>query len=218
MRAVLLIALASAGCLRATEFKCTDSAQCSATGAVCEPDGYCSFTDSDCASGRRYGEFAGSLSNQCVGGMTGDGGTDGMGDGGGSACPAAYTTLPNAGTHKYSKIGNAQAWATQRSRCAADATSSGKMVYLAIPDDMAEIQAIVTLSAGTNTWVGLNDMATEGTFKTEKATDATFLPWLPPNEPTESGPGEDCVSALQSGQIQTDRCTELFLAVCECEP
>lgn len=217
MRAVLLLAIASAGCLRSTEFKCTDNSQCSTTGAVCEADGYCSFTDSSCASGRRYGEFAGAQSNQCVGSM-GDGGmgSDG-GDGGGGGCPAAYMTLPNAGTHKYSKIGNLQNWMTQRGRCAADATSSGKMVYLAIPDDAAEIQAIVTFAAAANTWVGLNDMAMDMTFVTEKGTTATFLPWLT-GEPTEAGPGEDCVSALPSGQIQTDRCSEVFVAVCECEP
>jgi hypothetical protein len=35
------------------------------TGGICEPSQYCSFPG-DCPSGRRYGQYAGDLSNQCV--------------------------------------------------------------------------------------------------------------------------------------------------------
>jgi hypothetical protein len=41
---------------------------------MCETTGYCSFDDSSCASGRRYGELGGPFSNQCVG--FDDGGTE----------------------------------------------------------------------------------------------------------------------------------------------
>ena len=47
-------------------FACDQSAQCS-PGGTCEPNGLCSFPDTRCASGQRYGEASGSLSGVCVG-------------------------------------------------------------------------------------------------------------------------------------------------------
>jgi hypothetical protein len=44
---------------------CTIGEQCGA-GGTCEYDGHCSFFDSSCPSGRRWGEHAGSSSNFCV--------------------------------------------------------------------------------------------------------------------------------------------------------
>lgn|GEM_PF-2444975 len=46
-------------------FLCSDSASCADDG-TCEPTGFCSFPDDGCASGRRYGEHSGTLSQQCV--------------------------------------------------------------------------------------------------------------------------------------------------------
>jgi hypothetical protein len=51
--------------LKLPVFSCDDTAQCGASG-VCEPNGLCSFVDEDCASGRRFGEHQGELSNTCV--------------------------------------------------------------------------------------------------------------------------------------------------------
>ena len=47
-------------------FACTDNAQCD-PGGTCS-GGFCAFADSGCASGLKYGDLAGSLSNTCVGG------------------------------------------------------------------------------------------------------------------------------------------------------
>jgi hypothetical protein len=220
MRAlVALVMIASmAGCLRTTEFRCTTDTDCSASDGVCEPTGYCSFGDTSCAMGRRYGEFSGSYSKQCVGDqMMVDGGTDGSGsgDGGGGGCPSTYATLPNAGTHVYKLTANATLWSTQRDRCAADGA------YLAIPDNTAELQAVTTAAAAQRTWIGISDTATEGTFVTVKNTPATFLPWStsPVMEPDDAMGGQDCVSALMAMPlIQTDKCSDTLPAVCECEP
>lgn len=46
-------------------FHCATSDQCA--GGTCEPEGFCSFPDPDCASGRRFGELGGSLAGVCVG-------------------------------------------------------------------------------------------------------------------------------------------------------
>lgn len=50
-------------------FLCTQTEQCSLRGVqgFCESNGSCSFPDSECASGRRYGEYTPrTLANQCV--------------------------------------------------------------------------------------------------------------------------------------------------------
>jgi cysteine-rich repeat protein len=76
MRCFVLLALL-AGCVTpASSFVCGSDADCS--GGRCEPDtNFCSFLDTDCTSGHRYGDAAGSLSGQCV-----DGGIAGVcGDG-----------------------------------------------------------------------------------------------------------------------------------------
>ena len=40
---------------------------------TCEPNGFCSFPDTDCPSGSRYGEHAGAgLANTCVEPVTAD--------------------------------------------------------------------------------------------------------------------------------------------------
>lgn len=64
----LLWLTALSGC-NSEFFACSDDAGCGGTtpGGVCEPSGFCSFPDDDCASGRRYGAHAGAgLGSTCV--------------------------------------------------------------------------------------------------------------------------------------------------------
>src|SRR5688572_27531921 len=89
----LLLALllgSAAACVKPRAFSCTDSAECGA-GGQCEPVGFCSFADTACAGGRRYGDLAGGgLGGVCVGeepdaGVLPDGSAiidAGLGDGG----------------------------------------------------------------------------------------------------------------------------------------
>ncbi|HWB73751.1 MAG TPA: LamG domain-containing protein [Nannocystaceae bacterium] len=55
-------------CMRNQTFVCDNDAQCVAGNGVgqCEADRHCSYPDADCESGRRYGEWAGERSGQCV--------------------------------------------------------------------------------------------------------------------------------------------------------
>lgn len=74
-------------------FQCQVDADCAGAGGMCEAIGYCSFPDSACASGQKYGEHSGSLSNECVV----DGGTETSPGSGGTSGPAG-TTSPSGTT------------------------------------------------------------------------------------------------------------------------
>jgi hypothetical protein len=51
-----------------SEFRCRESSECGTADmpGFCEINGYCSFTDPGCESGRRYGELSGDLAYTCV--------------------------------------------------------------------------------------------------------------------------------------------------------
>ena len=72
--AVACVALAAAcSPFGGGEFVCMQDDQCQGGpgGGMCEADGRCSFPDPACSTGRRYGGFAGTKSNTCVGGGSG---------------------------------------------------------------------------------------------------------------------------------------------------
>ncbi len=59
------------GCVGNAPFVCIEDRSCG-SGGLCEPGGLCSFADSECHSGRRYGEHTtGEVAGQCVGDSTG---------------------------------------------------------------------------------------------------------------------------------------------------
>lgn len=68
---LLLLPLLLAGCSEVRPFRCQVTDQCGSDGQ-CEPEGYCSFVDPACGSGRRFGEQSpGALANLCVGATAG---------------------------------------------------------------------------------------------------------------------------------------------------
>ncbi len=58
--------LAESACVSSSGFQCSTDVQCGAVGK-CEVTGFCSFADTGCGMGRRYGEHGGGFSNMCVG-------------------------------------------------------------------------------------------------------------------------------------------------------
>jgi len=211
MRALLALAAATfaGGCLRDTQFHCTTDADCTlaaAEGGRCEGNGFCSFPDTNCVTGRHYGQHSGSLSDFCVG--QGDGGFEGNAN-----CSPAFQPLPGTSGHLYQLIATASDFMTQRGTCAVQ----GPGAYLAIPDDASELQSIMTFSAVTEIWVGLTDEVVEGSFLTVRGDLPLFLPFVP-GQPDDAPPGEDCIGALSSGQFEDLNCVDSLPAVCECEP
>jgi len=241
MRALIAFALvASTGCLKPAAFQCASDSDCTRGGeqGACEAVGRCSFPDTTCTSGWRFGDLSGSFANQCVGGQGADGGVhdaavdSGTGADGGvhdaavdsgagadapladapPGCPTGYAALPGVtSTHRYRVLG-AAGWTNQRAICGAEPANA----YLAIPDDATELQALVTLAAA-DFWVGISDAANEGMYITVHGTSAPFLPWSV-GEPDNSG-NQDCIRALAAtAQLETTTCGAVAIAICECEP
>jgi hypothetical protein len=220
MRFVVVIAALLGGCLRSTEFHCIDSTQCG--GGTCQSVGFCSFSDSGCASGQRFGESAGTYAGQCTDGGGGDdAGVDAMDDAAIDApidmmpaCPATYAAVTGGPANRvYRLINTPAAWDAQRTACADD----GANAYLAIPDDAAELMAINTLvPSGNDWWIGVGDAANEGTYVNVKGVTQTFLPW-DMNQPNNIN-NADCVEVHQNNRTWNDTtCSTPSRALCECE-
>lgn len=109
--ALLLTALLASGCGAAT-FACDGDASCG-EGGRCEANGYCSFVDDGCASGRRFGEHApASIAGACV---EQDAGTEG---------PGSTTTSSGDGVGSSSAAGSSGDAETSTITATAEATSS----------------------------------------------------------------------------------------------
>lgn len=234
MRALLLLAWFAAGCVRAAGFACETDAECTRGGnlGTCEAIGRCSFPDPSCPTGRRFAEHAGDVSEQCVGtSSVPDAGTDAalvdaaapidasLVDAAPDAppdaatgCPAGYQPLPGIATHYYKRVAIAAGWTNQRAICGNEPAN----VYLAIPNDDAELLALVAL-AGEPFWIGISDAAEEGDYMTVLGAPATFVPWAQ-SEPDNNG-NQDCVRARdQTGRFETELCGVPSIAICECQP
>lgn len=212
--ALLLLALACAGCLRSSSFACAEDSQCTGSpGGTCQAVGFCSFADESCPGGQRYGDHSGPYAGQCVDGGGGgeDAGIDAPGDAFLGDCPATYAPLAGAGPHVYRAITIDASWAAQRTACTAD---GGYLVELG---DAAEFAAVVPLLGTTEPWFGVTDQQTEGQYVTGRGAPATFLPW-DDGEPNNSPTPGDCIRGKPNATYGDDRCATLRPAVCECEP
>ena len=92
---------ATAACNVSGVFVCTTDAQCTNGGSAgqCQADGYCSFADSDCPSGQRYGSVAAAdLAKTCVEVTAGasSSGSDSQDDA--TASSSVTATDPSAGS------------------------------------------------------------------------------------------------------------------------
>ncbi len=212
VRCALVLALSSVGCLRGGEFKCATSADCVRNGiaGTCESNSFCSFPDDTCESGNRFGDLSGGSTNQCV--APTDGPIPPLEGGGG--CPATYMMVGTQ-AHQYRKIANGQ-WQGSVDACTVDGTN----VHMWIPDDQTELDEVAAFGGGSGIWIGISDIATEGTFVTVTgAPQPAFLPFAN-GEPDDGGPAgeEDCLRLNASRDAEDRSCTTNNIVVCECEP
>jgi len=225
MRSLLLfLAIASsAGCLRSTNFQCANDGECGA-GGKCEGDKFCSFADSACAGGRRYGDNSGPNSGDCVGGGGPDMDNTGQEMMGGEpppmGCGANFVTLASSGPrgHKYLVINTTGTWQVQRDAC------SAMNSWLAFPDGanatdaQMELVAVNTAVGGNGLgWMGVNDILQEGQYRTSLNTATSAVTNMLMNVGGGGSNGKDCLASNAADMTDED-CDTLRKAVCECMP
>jgi len=101
-------------------------------------------------------------------------------------------------------------WVNARTICAAEGAT------LAVPDTGYETLAIATIGSNagfTETWVGLSDLETEGTWITVLGQPATHLPWAA-SEP-DGGTVANCARLTESSVLLDDDCMDKFGFTCE---
>ena len=212
MRAALAIGIAcaalaaSAGCLRQATFRCEADTDCGS--GTCEAVGYCSFDDTGCPDGRRYGELSGPIAGQCVTSEV-DAGVDAPIDAPLDApmCPTDYVVM---GTSSYRLVTTLTGWAAAQADCADD----GFGTHLAVAADVGEIALVDTISTASRTWLGITDVKVPATWR-----------WVTgavgPIVPDSITPG-DCgyyFDATGGGTalVQNRTCTSLYAYLCECD-
>jgi alpha-tubulin suppressor-like RCC1 family protein len=143
LRWLLALTLCACSPLQAA-FQCRTHEQCvDAVAGTCEPSGFCSFPDGDCASGRRYGQLAGDdLGGRCVDGGGVDGGFDGGGDGGdgGVTYNGCAQSLAGGGAHACAVIsgGVVECWG----RGASGQLGSGALADQPLPSAVLDSRAV----------------------------------------------------------------------------
>lgn len=81
--------------------------------------------------------------------------------------------------------------------------------------DVAQ-NALVNAVQRDVSWIGLDDRNTEGTFLWNDATPFDYTQWMPPAEPNDAPPGEDCVVMfLENGNWNDIACLTTNQYVCE---
>lgn len=138
-----------------------------------------------------------------------------------AACPADYTTT-NGGTSLYRLVATPLPFADAAKDCADDETPGlTGHTHLAVLSDVNELMFLYTL--GGNRWVGLSDLATQGTWRwvtAEAAMDASagdvqlWAPTEPNNLMTEK-----CVhfDSQHPNLVNNVICTETHTYACECD-
>ncbi|MEM6293955.1 MAG: hypothetical protein AAGA54_21945 [Myxococcota bacterium] len=157
VRVAALVLLSCSGCSASEDFRCVENSECSDDGraGMCQPTGYCSFPDEDCASGQRYGDLAAEgLGGKCVPADTADGSssgvepsatTSGMGTTSGTSnVPETSTGSSSSADVSGSTGGVTGAETTSSSTDASDSTSTGADDMVLTVDELMPGDLVIT--------------------------------------------------------------------------
>jgi hypothetical protein len=123
--------------------------------------------------------------------------------------PAGYTQV--AGPNGYYRVISAGAsWTNAQAACKAHVPGSTHLIVLSTA---AEVTYAAS-QAGTQAWIGLSDIATEGQFVTVTA-ETGQTPWSA-GEPNNAG-NEDCAIVKSNGQLDDRPCGTGYRYICECD-
>ncbi|XP_069836807.1 mannose-binding protein C-like [Dendropsophus ebraccatus] len=85
--------------------------------------------------------------------------------------------------------------------------------HIASPQNAEENQAVAQIVHNNNAFLGINDLETEGVFKSPNGQKITYSNWNP-KEPNQHG-NEDCVEILSGGKWNDVPCDLKRLLICE---
>lgn len=88
--------------------------------------------------------------------------------------------------------------------------------HLVTLSNASERSFVRTIARGSTVWIGLDDRASEGTFRWVNGEPLDEVAWSA-GEPNNSGGDEDCTQALPNDQWNDLACTALLPFVCERE-
>ena len=135
-----------------------------------------------------------------------------------NACPTSYQIIPFSGTYRF--VTASAPWGIAASDCADDAVpNSSKHTHLAVITANMEYSALASMVT-TDNWIGLSDLATEGTLIWVTAESTTYppasgSPW-DINEPKNQA-SVDCVRLAVSGLFSMNDCSNSRRYICECD-
>ena len=126
-----------------------------------------------------------------------------------------YATEDPATGHRYWPYDDVfpLSWGNASTACGMDDA------YLAVIDTMAENDLVRGLVAFGDIWIGLSDLAVEGTFEWVNGAPLVFQNWAA-GEPNAGTDMHDCVEMYAGGRWNDTTCGGFTLNsfVCECDP
>jgi hypothetical protein len=122
-------------------------------------------------------------------------------------CPTGYVLNAGVGSY-YRRVGTA----ANQAAAVADCADDDARAHLAIPDNLAE-NSVIDALATNDTWLGITDLAVEGTWETVLGARQTFLRWAQ-GQP-DGGVNENCAFLADSTWQDAD-CAITKPYVCEC--
>ena len=125
-------------------------------------------------------------------------------------CPTGYAPIAGGEVgSQYRFVTSGVAWLDAEQDCEHDGPA-----HLAVLDNDGEKDAMRG-AIGGDTWLGVTDIVSEGTFFKVTTGVATYLPW-DPGEPNNAGGNEDCVELKGSG-LNDEGCDRSHGYACECD-
>lgn len=137
-------------------------------------------------------------------------------------CPLGYAAI-NGSSTQYRIIETSATWAAAAADCNNDelvGPITGH-THLVVVGSAAE-KTVLTNQFSGNTWVGLTDQATEGTFVWVTAENTNGFPMVGMQPPWDAGDpdggtAENCVRFKNSFDFEDKPCTDANSYVCECD-
>lgn len=144
-----------------------------------------------------------------------------------AACPSGYAPINGIGMYRAVEPGS-KSWQDAAADCNDDDDTGGpysKFTHLVVLG--SETERLALSAGGTpvsgNTWIGLSDLATEGTYLWVTAEPTGGYPMVgehPPwdtDDPDNAGGAEDCIRFKNDYSLEDKPCTDTQSYVCECD-